>query len=422
MSRNHTWKCVALIALLLILLTACHKASAGADLPPAETPDLSDEGLYSPEPTPTPTPTPEEGPIVISMVGDCTLASSQYNDDFERVVGTDYTWPFAKVKEILAADDFTIANLEGSFSDRQLFASATFYFCAPTAYAQILSEGSVECATMGNNHTGEFGSEGIRDTEAALDAVGVAHQTSGVGTVYEVRDMKLGVYVSPFGPSESNVRTGVQALKNAGADIIIVCVHWGIEGSYRPTSSQTAAAYAAIDAGADVVCGTHPHVLQKTEEYHGGYIFYSLGNFSFGGNTNPRDRDTVIAQVIVEKGEDGGFAVTGMELIPCALSSKSSSNNYQPIPYEEGSKEYDRTLSKLDGTFTGPDLVVDYSDLHKNDQDPEETASPEPTTPAEPEPEPTPPSDTGTEVPPAEPVAPPENTGSSDVQPPATES
>ena len=115
MSRNHTWKCVALIALLLILLTACHKASAGADLPPAETPDLSDEGLYSPEPTPTPTPTPEEGPIVISMVGDCTLASSQYNDDFERVVGTDYTWPFAKVKEILAADDFTIANLEGSF-------------------------------------------------------------------------------------------------------------------------------------------------------------------------------------------------------------------------------------------------------------------------------------------------------------------
>ena len=111
-----------------------------------------------------------------------------------------------------------------------------------------------------------------------------------------------------------------------------------------------------------------------------------------------------------------------MELILCALSSKSSSNNYQPIPYEEGSKEYDRTLSKLDGTFTGPDLVVDYSDLHKNDQDPEETASPEPTTPAEPEPEPTPPSDTGTEVPPAEPVAPPENTGSSDVQPPATES
>ena len=354
------------MAALLVLLMAGMLSACGREeesLPLAEEPILADDGLYSPDPTDSPEPVEEETPIVISMVGDCTLASSQYNDDFESVVGTDYSWPFAGVREILESDDFTIANLEGSFSDRPLSAATTFYFRAPSSYAQILKEGSVECATMGNNHTGEFGKEGIRDTKDALDAVEVSHLTSGEGTVYDVRGMKLGVYVTAFGPGESEVRSGVRSLQDQGADLIIVCIHWGVEGSYRTTASQTSVAHAAIDAGADVVCGTHPHVLQKLEEYGDGYIFYSLGNFSFGGNTNPRDRDTVIAQILVEQTAQGDYEVSGVNLIPCCLSSKSSGNNYQPVPYAVDSKEYDRTLSKLDGTFDGPDLVVDYSHL-----------------------------------------------------------
>ena len=376
---------IAAVATLLLLtaFAGCNKTEETPDPVP---PEVSGTELYTPEPTPTPTPTeePEDTSIVISMVGDCTLASSQYNDHFEEVVGEDYSWPFAKVVDILGEDDFTIANLEGSFSDTPLSASTTFYFCAPGDYAQILTEGSVECATMGNNHTNEFGQTGVENTQAALEAVGVDHVGGGVGKIFDVKGMQLGVYVSPWVPTEGDVKAGVETLQNEGADFIIVCAHWGMEGSYRVNSSQTAVAHAAIDAGADVVCGTHPHVLQKTEAYGDGYIFYSLGNFSFGGNTNPRDKDTAIAQITIDQDEDGNYYLVGTNLIPCSLTSQSGTNNYQPVPYEEGTEAYDRTMSKLDGTFTGPDLVVDYSDLHnKDDETTEPSPSPEPGTETE---------------------------------------
>ena len=159
-------------------------------------------------------------------------------------------------------------------------------------------------------------------------------------------------------------------------------MHWGIEGSYRPAGTQTALGQAAIDAGADIVYGSHPHVLQPIVEYNGGYIVYSLGNFVFGGNTAPRDRDTAIVQFTVKRAADGTVSVEGWEAIPCSLSSTPVSNDFRPEPYNEGSEEYERTMSKLNGTFTGPDLVVDYSEYENEDKtettaQPEESAAPE---------------------------------------------
>lgn len=397
----HLKRIISVVMAVLLLLTAftgCKKEEdeeLAAPIPP----ENSDSALNTPEPDMIPTPTPSEEPedtsIVISMVGDCTLASSQYNNHFEEIVGNDYSWPFAKVLDIFEEDDFTIANLEGSFSDTALAASTTFYFCAPTDYARILSEGSVECVTMGNNHTNEFGQTGVENTQAAVEAVGVEHVGASVGKIFDVKGMKLGVYVCPWTPTVANVQTGVKKLQDAGADFIIVSAHWGTEGSYRVTSAQTSVAHAAIDAGADVVCGSHPHVLQKTEEYGDGYIYYSLGNFSFGGNTNPRDKDTAIAQIVIERDEDGNYYLAQANAIPCSLTSQSGINNYQPVPYEKGTEEYDRTMSKLDGTFTGPDLTVDYSHLNGKDDEPEPSVEPE--TPAS-SPEPTDHSGTGKET------------------------
>ena len=153
-------------------------------------------------------------------------------------------------------------------------------------------------------------------------------------------------------------------LKEAGADILIFAPHWGTEGSYKVTANQESFAHAAIDAGAHIVFGTHPHVLQKMEAYNGGYIFYSLGNFSFGGNTAPRDVDTAIAQVTVKKDGDS-WAVDDYDLIPCRLSSTDSKNDYCPRPYKEDEEGYTRALSKLDGSWTGSDLSVDYSFMYR---------------------------------------------------------
>ena len=166
------------------------------------------------------------------------------------------------------------------------------------------------------------------------------------------------------GLSKSNITTGIQKLKEAGADILIFAPHWGTEGSYKVTANQESFAHAAIDAGAHIVFGTHPHVLQKMEAYNGGYIFYSLGNFSFGGNTAPRDVDTAIAQVTVKKDGDS-WAVDDYDLIPCRLSSTDSKNDYCPRPYKEDEEGYTRALSKLDGSWTGSDLSVDYSFMYR---------------------------------------------------------
>lgn len=300
----------------------------------------------------------------ISMVGDCTLASSQYNNDFDSYIEKNgLEWPFSGTLSILGADEFTLANLECSFSDTALSSSSLFQFRGPASYAGILTAGSVECVTLGNNHTYDFGEQGLTDTEAALDAVGVSYAEPGDAEVFtSANGLRIGVYCPGWtGLSEANIQSGVAALQRAGAELIIVSVHWGTEGSYQLTSAQKSYAHAAIDAGADIVFGTHPHVLQQAESYGGGYIFYSLGNWSFGGNTAPRDRDTAIAQVSVTKGADGSVTLEGFELIPCCLSSTAGVNDYRPVPYASGSEEYLRTMSKLDGSFTGADLSVDYS-------------------------------------------------------------
>ena len=103
---------------------------------------------------------------------------------------------------------------------------------------------------------------------------------------------------------------------------------------------------AAIDAGADAVWGHHPHVLQPIEEYGGGIIFYSLGNFSFGGNTAPRDFDSAVVQLMLTRtGED--VRLDQVAVHPVSISSITTSNNYQPTPYEPSSQEYARIMEKL---------------------------------------------------------------------------
>ena len=217
--------------------------------------------------------------------------------------------------------------------------------------------------TLGNNHTNDFGPQGLTDTQSALDSVKVDWVGPGDSKVFETENgLKIGVYCPGWaGLSEGNIQNGIAALQSAGADLCVFAPHWGNEGSYTVSANQEAFAHIAIDAGAQIVCGTHPHVLQRVEEYNGGYIFYSLGNWSFGGNTAPRDRDTAIAQVTIKQQKDGSFAMTGYTLVPCCLSSADGVNDYRPVPYEADSEDFLRVMSKLDGSFTGSDLTVDYS-------------------------------------------------------------
>ena len=327
------------------------------------------------------------------MVGDCTLASSQHHKGssvaFESYVNGDFAYPFAKTKQYFEDDYLSIANMEGCFTTATQSSGATFVFKSDPEYAKIFTEGSIEMVVLGNNHSGDFLNQGRLDTQASLDAEGILWAEDNGCRIYEKPDgLKIGVY-SKLYPQAGEVVAGVEKLKSEGCEVIIVGLHWGLEGTYRPTVDQQNVGHAAIDAGAHIVYGSHPHVLQRTEEYNGGIILYSLGNWSFGGNTNPRDKDTAIARVSIKRDIDGSISIDSLELIPCRLSGSPDYNNYQPVPYEEGSAEYDRAMSKLDGSWNGPDLTIDYSAFHSPSPTP--SAAPTPTAPpAESTPAPTP--------------------------------
>lgn len=366
---------IALAALcgLLFLRVTAETEPAPTPPPTAEpTPSPTPTPTPSPTPAPTPTPTPEPQPeyFTVSMVGDCTLTSSQYNNHFETTLNGDMSWPFSGTIQYFKDDYLTIANLECSFSDTPLYGTGTFQFCGAAENAQILTDGSVEFVTLGNNHTMDFGQTGLENTEKALDAAGVAYAPPDGSYVYQNGDgITIGLYAARWCAGEAEVRAGVSALAaREDVDIVICLMHWGIEGSYRVISGQEQLGRAAIDAGADIVYGSHPHVLQRIDEYNGGYVIYSLGNWSFGGNTAPRDRDTAIVQFTIKRDVDGTVNVEGYEAIPCCLSSTEGVNDYRPVPYEEGSAEYQRAMSKLDGSFDGPDLTIDYSEFHKDEE------------------------------------------------------
>ena len=212
----------------------------------------------------------------------------------------------------------------------------------------------------------DYGKEGYDDTKAAVEAVGLGYAGRDEWALYETeKGMVIGVYAVSFGTLDQ-IKKGVAAVREAGADFVIAALHFGDEGKYQVNAEQIADAHAAIDAGADFVYGSHSHTLQPWEEYKGKYIYYSMGNWTFGGNTFLRDKDTFILRLTVERAPDGTVTVTDREHIPCASSgmpansNNNYNNNYQPYPYEKDSEDYKRVLSKLDGSYTGQGLSIGY--------------------------------------------------------------
>ena len=335
-------------------------------LPPETVVEVMQETIPEttvPETTVPTTTVPEPEEFILTFAGDCTLGTDHKtyggSGTFVYIVGEDYAYPFSNVLSYFENDDFSIVNLEGTFTDYNVPQEKDYKFRAPPAYAKILTMGSVEAVNLSNNHSYDYGQTGYTDTKATLEAEGISYVEDLKTMLYTTqRGLKVGVFSGKYEVKTSKIQEGIAKLRGEGAEIVIASFHWGVEGSYRPTRQQKNTAYAAIDAGADIVFGHHPHVLQPIEEYNDGVIFYSLGNFSFGGNRNPRDKDSAILQQTVIRESDGTVHLGTLERIPVRISSVSSRNDYKPTPYEIGTEEYLRVLSKLDGSFEGSDLVV----------------------------------------------------------------
>jgi poly-gamma-glutamate synthesis protein (capsule biosynthesis protein) len=132
-------------------------------------------------------------------------------------------------------------------------------------------------------------------------------------------------------------------LYEQGAEVIVAYFHDGIERTYWPNLNQINAAHTAIDYGASAVLMSHPHVIQGTEIYNGRFIAYSMGNFTYGGHTNPDDKDSMIVQL--EFTRNGNSIDCTHKIIPCSISSVSEHNNYQPMVLQD--TEAQRVLNKI---------------------------------------------------------------------------
>ncbi len=363
-NRSKALTVVSRLVAIAATVSLCLMLSTASRLLQVVTAEAQETSAPSPAASDLPMPEPTPQYFELSFVGDCTLASTTYNKklkiSYENVIGDNYAYPFEKTVQYFKDDDFTFANLECALTASTASDDKNFCFRANPAYAQILTSGSVEFVTLGNNHTLDYGEQGYADTKAALDAAGIGYVGRDEGKIYETKSgLKIGVYAVSFGKTQQ-IKDGVAALRAAGAEFVIAAIHWGDEGSYDINDLQREQGHAAIDAGADTVIGSHPHTLQPVEEYNGKYIYYSMGNWSFGGNTAPRDPDTFILKLKVERDIDGKISIADREQIPCACTGVLGGNNYQPVPYEKDSEQYKRTLSKLDGSFSGPNLTIGY--------------------------------------------------------------
>lgn len=299
-------------------------------------------------------PTAQPVTFTVSFAGDCTLgtdetfsASTSLNARYDAE--GDPAYFFRNVHDVFSTDDLTVVNMEGTLTESTARQDKTFAFKGPAEFAQILTAGDVEAASMANNHSRDYGEQSYTDTVNALKEAGISPFGYDDIAYMDIKGVKValvGTYeLAEHAGIKDSMVANIQRARDEGAQVVLVYIHWGVERETVPNETQMMLGHAAIDAGADLVIGSHPHVIQGYEKYNGRYIVYSLGNFCFGGNSNPTDKDCMIFQQT--------FTVTGDEVeqnddinvIPCSISSTSVSNNYQPTPAEGA--EADRINAKI---------------------------------------------------------------------------
>lgn len=311
--------------------------------------------------------------VVLAAAGDIML---------DRAVGSAIarkgaSYPFEMAEPLLAGADLRFANLELPLTERGRPARKDYVFRAPPSVSAGLAGSGFTVLNLANNHILDYGVEGLLDTIATLDRAGVAHLGAGrtaeeahapaLITVNGLRIAFLGYVNTPndgrtgwvaesmrAGPTTPGVAWGTpEAVRRdvsaarAGADLVIVAMHAGNEYTATPNAVQRALAYAAVDAGAALVLGAHPHVLQGIEFYKGAPIVYSLGNFVFDLDDDDRRQPglpSVLSGVLrVRLGREG---VRALELRPAVIDQRDG----RPLPVSGAAARpvYERVYSLTD--------------------------------------------------------------------------
>jgi poly-gamma-glutamate synthesis protein (capsule biosynthesis protein) len=321
----------------------------------------------------------QEPEITIAAVGDIMLA---------RGVGASIAtrgqrYPFEAVAPLLAGADIRIGNLELPLTERGRAVNKDYVFRASPALAEALNLAGFNVLTVANNHSLDYGPDGLVDTLAALDQAGIARPGGGrsaaeahAPALLSVNGLRVAVlgYVNTPNDGRSGwqaesmradgsapgvawgtpdvIRRDVAAARSA-ADVVIVALHAGWEYTAAPNPVQRELAYAAVEAGAALVLGAHPHVLQGIEEYRGVPIVYSLGNFVFDVDDDDRRQPglpSVLTGILrVRLTRDG---VRGLEFLPAVIDAADG----RPVPATgaAATRVYERLYGLTDALAPGP--------------------------------------------------------------------
>lgn len=327
---------------ILLLFLACALLSASSGAADAS----KDDGSFD---------------IVLHFTGDMLLASLKNQttaSNFNAYANANEPAYFLQnVKPIFDADDLTVVNLENVLTDRNLKEKEkgqeiAYWFRAPAANAEILTSSGVEAVSLANNHTGDYGPAGFRDTVAAVEDAGLLYGSNDETFYFEKNGYRI-AFICHGLWLESQAGDIVRRIHEAeeNSDFQIVFYHGGKEGVHAPEDWKQRASRRLVREGADLVLGNHPHVLQPRETYEGVEIIYSMGNFCYGGSKKPENR-TIIYQLQLHINADGTLDKKTGTIIPCYVYTDDL-NNYCPAVIEDEA-ERQRVLDFMDGKSDSP--------------------------------------------------------------------
>jgi poly-gamma-glutamate synthesis protein (capsule biosynthesis protein) len=295
--------------------------------------------------TPQPEPTPPQtstisGVALLAAAGDTTLGynlEAHVDEKLALGISKESLFPLymANVRPILEWADVAMLNLECPFTERGEPLLKNFNFRARPELVEILKAGTVDAVTLANNHLKDYGDEGVLDTVTTLDQARIGHFGAGTNLaearrplILERQGVRLGflgyyfqadpdmiepeaVYATAESPGVAGCYKDLECMERMVSedvaslvpqvDAVIPYFHWGKEGSSWVRDYQVRLAHRCIDLGCRAVLGAHPHRLQGVEVYRGAPVFYSLGNFVFGGNKDPKDKLSAIARLRVPR-------------------------------------------------------------------------------------------------------------------------
>ena len=314
----------------------------------------------------------EDIKVRMSVIGDIMCHNSQYNDAY-RNGEYDFSYVFEDIKSYIENADIAIGNLETTFAGAERGYSSYPTFNTPENLATDLKELGIDVLATANNHSLDKGYKGIESTINFLDEVGIAHtgtftseESQNEILIQEVNGLKIAFLSYTYGTNGIPVPSGkeysinlidkdliknhLEIARNLNPDVICVNMHWGIEYQNKPNEEQIDLADFLFENGADIILGSHPHVIQRMESKviqledgteKNGFVIYSLGNFVSGQDKANTRNSIILGFDIVKSGKDGKISIENVEYVPIYTYTSPKYKNYKVIDIRKTIAEYE---------------------------------------------------------------------------------